>query len=391
MRGSIWKRCGCPEKEWARCPHSWRISVSAGFNEAGKRRRPYRTVRGARRDAERAVTALLAEVDRGTLTDARNMTLQAYLTDEWLPAVSRVSKRGRPLAPTTKAKYQDASARVVAVIGRVRLGQLRPAHVERLRDELLASLSPQTVGDVLRVLAGALRRAVAKGLIARNPADPSIVDRPAGKPKPLPVIGPELASRILEAVRGTDPWDVAAHLALGCTMRREEVLGLQWSAVDLDAGCLDVTRTATWAEGALHVGPPKSEAGERTLELPGFVVEALRRHRAAQAERRLLAGEAWTDLGLVVDRGDGSPWPPPSFSKGWERFASKAGFRGVTFHALRHGAATLLLAGGVPDAVAIEIMGHADTRILRRYQEVVPQLKREAAGRLEALLGAERS
>jgi hypothetical protein len=46
----------------------------------------------------------------------------------------------------------------------------------------------------------------------------------------------------------------------------------------------------------------------------------------------------------------------------------------------------LLLAAGVPDAVVIEIMGHADMRILKRYQDVIPDLQRHALGRLEALL-----
>jgi integrase len=90
---------------------------------------------------------------------------------------------------------------------------------------------------------------------------------------------------------------------------------------------------------------------------------------------------------LVIDNGIGEPWLPASFSTGWRRFAKARGFEGVTFHGLRHGAATLLLAAGVPDAVALEVMGHADTRILRRYQEVVDELKQDAAARMDVLLG----
>ena len=77
---------------------------------------------------------------------------------------------------------------------------------------------------------------------------------------------------------------------------------------------------------------PKSRAGERTIELPAFVVEGLRRHRARQLQRRLLLGAAWQDLDLVIDRGDGGFYPPPSFSKAWARFAARAGFGDVTFH-----------------------------------------------------------
>jgi integrase len=89
------------------------------------------------------------------------------------------------------------------------------------------------------------------------------------------------------------------------------------------------------------------------------------------------------DLGCY---GDGGPWLPPTFSTFWARFAQANGLDGVTFHTLRQGTATLLLAAGVPDAVVISIMGHADTAILRRYQEVVPDLMRDATARLEALL-----
>ena len=103
--------------------------------------------------------------------------------------------------------------------------------------------------------------------------------------------------------------------------------------------------------------------------------------------RILFLGEAWQDGDRVVDRGDGGPVSPPSFSTRWARFATRHEFGAITFHGLRHGAATLMLAAGVPDPVAVEIMGHADARILARYQKVVHALRRDAAHRMDALLG----
>ncbi len=78
---------------------------------------------------------------------------------------------------------------------------------------------------------------------------------------------------------------------------------------------------------------------------------------------------------------------PATFSGAWRDFATAHGFDGITFHTLRHGAATLLLASVVPDAVAISVMGHADTKILGRYQDVVSELQRDAAARMDVLLG----
>lgn len=131
-----------------------------------------------------------------------------------------------------------------------------------------------------------------------------------------------------------------------------------------------------------------SPANAPSPTAPPFVIEALKRHRATQNERRVAAeGVDWRDEDVVVDRGDGGPWLPATFSTYWARWARRNGFEGISYHTLRHGSATLLLAGGVPDAVAATILGHADTKVLRRYQEIVPDLMQHAADQLEALLG----
>jgi integrase len=363
-----------------RRPGVWRIVVSDRFSPDGKRRQIVRTVKGTKGDANKALTKLLRELDEGKLADGRQ-PLERWLVDEWLPAAAAVSKRGRPLAITTRARYSDSIRQVSRIIGKVRLSDLRTGHVEELRDRLLAEgLAPSTVSSVMRVLAQALGRAEAQGL-ARNWASAQVVNRPAGPKPKFTKIDSSKAHTILTTVVGADPWDAAVHLALGLGLRREEVLALRWEDV---GDTVNVHRALTYAAGECHFGSPKSDAGEREIMVPAFVGAALRRHRAAQAERLLPLG---IRSDLVIDNGIGDPWMPPSFSTAWRRFAVVHGFDGITFHGLRHGAATLLLAAGVPDTVALEVMGHADRRILRHYQEVVDELKQDAAAKMESLLG----
>ena len=119
--------------------------------------------------------------------------------------------------------------------------------------------------------------------------------------------------------------------------------------------------------------------------MPRFVRDALHRHRVLQAERLLAIGLREPEL--VVDNELGEPWQPSTFSKAWKTWATAHGFAGIGLHGMRHGAATLLLAAGVPDTVAMRTMGHADTRILARYQDVVSELQRDAAARMDELLG----
>jgi integrase len=166
----------------------------------------------------------------------------------------------------------------------VKLADLRPIHVERLRDQLLAEskLAPQTVGSILRVLSQALGRATARGLVARNVADASLVDRPAGRLAPFVVVTPQMAGGVLRAAHGRDPWDPAAALGLGAGLRREEMLALRWQDVDLESGTAAITRTLTFAIGRSHFrNEAKSEAGNRTVSLPGF------RRRGAEASQGL--------------------------------------------------------------------------------------------------------
>src|SRR6476620_10070061 len=111
-----------------RRPGAWRLVVSDGFGPDGKRRQHVQTFKGNRRDAERALRKMLDDRDDGKLGDGRQ-PLERFLFDEWLPAVAAVSKRGRPLAPTTRQRYRDASRHVSRVIGKVRVSDLRPVHV----------------------------------------------------------------------------------------------------------------------------------------------------------------------------------------------------------------------------------------------------------------------
>lgn len=313
------------------------MRVSGQAIERGSRRRSATrgrgkpcTGRGRGRPRRPNARQLLDRRDRGTLASARGWSLATYLSTDYLPRVAKISKRGRSLAPTTSTKYDSFVERISDVIGDVPLKNLRPGHVERLRDDLLASgLAPQTVADNLAFLSRALHRAETQGKVGRNVADAQVVDRPVGKTRNFVIITPERGKQVLAAVRGTDPWDAAVALALGMSLRREEVLGFGWGHVDLDSGTVRIERSITYADRELHFGPPKSDAGERTIPMAPFVRDALRRHRKAQSERRLLYGEAWQpDHDLVVDYGDGSPWLPPTLSTYWARFARANGFDG---------------------------------------------------------------
>jgi integrase len=200
------------------------------------------------------------------------------------------------------------------------------------------------VQKTLTVLKSALQQAIRDGALTVNPA--AGVRPPRGERDELHVPTSEQLRKLLEAAVGT-PYEMPLLLAATTGMRRGEILGLRWRAVVLEAAELHVTTTLQRVRGETVFVPPKTDRSRRKISLPPVTVDALKRHRKAQTERRLFIGAVWTDLDLVVDRGDGEHMDPDTLSAGFRRAAGVAGIDGARLHDLRHAYATTLLAAGV--------------------------------------------
>src|ERR687897_2789547 len=124
-------------------------------------------------------------------------------------------------------------------------------------------------------------------LIPRNPADS--VKAPTPTPKEMHPLSAQEARQLLEAARG-DRLEVLYVLAVHTGMRRGELLALKWADVDLDLATVRVRRTLTRGEdGRGYVVGAATKSGKgRRVRLTPRAVEALKRHRANQAEVRLL-------------------------------------------------------------------------------------------------------
>ena len=180
-------------------------------------------------------------------------------------------------------------------------------------------------------------------------------------------------------------------LAITAGLRQGELLALRWADVDLDAHSIRVTGSLQNLPGrGLCIVEPKTERSRRLVVVGELAAEALRRHRAAQAEERLSAGPAWEDSGLVFPNGSGKPMNPSNLLvRSYRKLLGRADLPRLRFHDLRHTAATLLLGQGVHAKVVSEMLGHSSITItLDLYSHVTPTMQQQAADALDALLSA---
>jgi integrase len=278
-------------------------------------------------------------------------------------------------------------------VGKALLEKLTPQDVQGLlnRKSREGKLSPRSVAYIRGVLRQALNQALRWGLIARNPA--ALVDPPRSVRREIAPLSAEQARALLQAAKG-DRLEAFYAVALLLGLRRGEVLGLRWPDVNFDQRTLRVRQTIqriairlTSGTGGLVPAEPKTDKSRRALSLPDGVIRALRVQRARQTAERLGAGTAWPDSDLVFTSLSGKPLDPKAVHRDFKRLLAKAGLPVTTrLHDLRHSAASLLLAQGVPLRTIMELLGHSSLAMTANvYAHVAPAALRDVADRMDSL------
>ena len=373
---------------------TWEVTIDLGRDSVGsRRRRRFINVKGTKRDAERALAEAFHQRDTGISFAPGLMTVGEYL-NRWLRdyAEAKVSLR-------TWVRYRGIVDRHLAPnLGHLRLGELRPAHIQALYglalrdggrvDGKSGGLSPRTVLHIHRVLRQALSWAVKWQLVTRNPADAVSPPRP-NRPE-MRTLNVEETERLLISAEGS-PSYALVYLALTTGARKGELLALRWQDVDLDRGQMEIQRTVYQVAGSgMAFGAPKTHLSRRPVKLSVETVRVLRDHRRQQAENRLRVGPAYQDHDLIFASEIGTVLS--NTGRSFPRLASKAGLEGLRFHDLRHTAATLMLREGIHPKVVQERLGHASVSLtLDVYSHVLPELESAAAETLDRVLRTPRT
>ena len=349
------------------------------------------TMRGGRRETEmcphrnhrpddpdcRESVAALAELVRRRdhrRKDPRKIRLGPYLL-QWVSSL-------QGLAPATVRQHEMiVRVHLAEHLGGFTLAELQPSDV----DAYLArpDLDPQTRRHHRATLRRALADAIREGILDRNVA--ALAHAPTLPHRERQVLTPAQVRRLLETTAGTR-WH--ALFALGATagLRLSECLGLTWSDVDLAAGELHVRHALTkTADGKLRRKVPKTAKSRRSVALLPVTVAALEAHRAIQDAERDTHPRP-IDI-YVFTTADGKAIHGTNVLPHLYRALEAADLPRVTFHDLRHTAATMLFGAGVPLPVISDMLGHSTIRITADlYRHRVPEMSRDAADRLQAAL-----
>ena len=426
VKGSTFKRCGCVDAVGkplgAGCPRlrgknhgTWYFQAELVAGRDGARRRKRQGGFATQREAQAALVDLLDRVQKRTHVDAGKQSVGEYL-DLWL-----AGKVG--LRSSTRRSYEehlrlylkpglahhrladlDATAiedlyAALRQLGGNDGGKQSPtlARILECRTSPATVLSAATIRRVHATLMSALNAAAKRRLIAFNPAAfvelqsgrrPKAVVwtdarvtlwRRTGERPKVAVWTPVQTGGFLDHARDDRLYPLF-HLVVFRGLRRGEAVGLRWTDVDLEALTVTVSEQIVQLGWQTERGAPKTDSGARTIALDADTAAVLLDHRDRQESERKAWGEGWISTGLVFTREDGSELHPATVTTRFERLVRDADLPPVRLHDLRHGAATLALAGGTHLKVVSEMLGHSSIGITAdTYTTVLPEVARAAA------------
>jgi integrase len=366
-----------------------------------------------RRQAERELKILETRL-AGELIDAP--TLREW-SETWL-----TKHLDQDASPVTVANYRYLlSSRILPQLGDRLLPDLTPAALTdwlynlrkdsrkstRLPDDKLKRprrkseqlitdarqakpLSVKTALNYYGCMKTMLAAAVRVGLLEYNPMDR--VKRPkARKKKTVRLPENEIVALLRLIIEDApQPLRLAVLLAMLCSLRLGEVGALKYSDVDWDAGTItvDCALKYTPATGAF-IAETKTDAGDRVITLPPSMLRILREAMWNDVMEEEDDPDLWKGAGWIVRSRHGARVNKDTPSKWFRAFADAHGYRGVTFHDLRHIHASILLQHQVDLQSVSARMGHSDPAVtLRAYADAMPARDQEAAATMDRLLVA---
>ncbi len=330
-----------------------------------------------RRDADRYATTIEADKLRRVVVDPRSghVALEVY-AKSWI--ATRLVK-GKPLAALTVRGYEALLRRnILPAFGSTFLGDISVEAVRTWHAGLVEQHGSDAAAKSYRLLRAILNTAVSDDKILRNPCrvGGAGTEHRAERPMLDTATVLELADAIGERFR-------SLVLVAGFGgLRTGEMLGLCRRHVDLLHSRLEVRQQAQEVTGRGRiVTPPKSEAGNRTVALPAFVVEEL----VAHLDRFSQPGPD----GLVFTGPTGGPLYRSQLSIAWGGALEMIGLEGVRVHDLRHHAATLTARKpGVTTRELMARIGHSSPRAALLYQHATDERDREIAAFIDAHVAA---
>ena len=365
----------------------------------GKRKTKWQSTGLPTKGNKRRAEAMMRELqdDFEPPVDPNGPPSKAMLFADYLVQWLEIAKSTVKL--TTYSSYKGLSESQIIPYFRslgVTLGDLKAVHIQSFYQKQLERVKPNTVIHYHAIIHRALKYAVKTDLINVNPADK--VDRPKKNEFTGNFCSREEMNALFDAVRG-NKIEVPVMLAAFYGLRRSEVVGLKWDAVDFEQNTLEIRHTVATVrldgkKVIVESDTTKTKASKRTLPLVPVFRERLLALQEEQKENRKLCGRSYNKKydGYICVDPMGNLLLPNALSDSFQLVLRDYNLRRIRFHDLRHTFATRALERGMDYKTLSAILGHYSVAFtMDTYVHSVDEHKRHEMDKMDDMFGMQYS
>lgn len=313
------------------------------YDENNKRKQCWISGFKTKKEAELELPKILSEINGGVFVSDRKIGFSNF-ANKWLGYVKDEVK------PSTYVTYDWVMTKAKERFNQIPIIKIKPLMIQ----DFISSnekLSINSKRYLYRVLNMAFNEAVRLQITPNNPC--LSVTPPSREKKIFKPYTDEQIATLIAGAKQTEIY-VPVLIAIGCGLRRGEICSINWEQIDFKNNMLYV------------LGDVKTENSARAVAAPQFIINELKPLRG---------------IGNVVNL------LPDFVYKRFKKLIKELDLPDISFHALRHMSASLLLKNGVPIKVISERLGHSSTSFtMDIYAHLMLGMQQEAASVMDGVL-----
>lgn len=352
--------------------------IDIGIQPNGKRKQKRKRGFRKKEDAKAALNEVISELNKGTFIEPSKM-LFSEVSIEWLECRKREIRYS-----TYKTYNQVLDTHILPYLGNVKISKINQRLLNSfINEQYEKGYSKNYIAKQIAVLKLIFNFAVEESYLKHNPAKKL---KKHEEKNTVTSVWTEAAAKTFLATARTSPYYAVYLIALATGLRKGEILGMRWDAVDFENSRIYVKQILTNDGKRLEIGA-KTENSLRSVEVSQNIMEELKSIKQKFNDKERLIKGAFSENNLVISSSKGTPINPRNIGRNMDLLIQKAGLPRITFHCLRHTHATLLMEKGINMKVVSERLGHADIRTtMNRYTHVGQTLQKEAAEMMGSLI-----
>ncbi len=377
--------------------NSYQIRVSCGTDVSGKKIvesmtwKPDETMtpRQIEKELNKVAVQFEEKVKRGTAVKSDKKIKLYTLCGIYL------EMQKKAFSPTTYHNYKNTiNVYIIPMLGHLRIADITPLHLQKFINVLSeqktqngTTLSPATIKKYFVILQSVFHFAYKMGFLEYNPSISANVTLPKIPPATITILDEKGIRNLLECLEG-EPimWKVLIHLALCTGCRLGELAALQWEDIDWEKKQVKICKSMYYINGIRGIKLPKSNSGNRTITIPDYMIEMLKYYKNRQTEQRLISTQDWNSNHMLFTTQKGEFIATRYIYTWFSKFLKRHNIPHIKFHALRHTAATVLLASGTNIKTVSSRLGHSNLSTTNIYVHALMDADKAAADTLEQKL-----